>query len=183
MLLLDRKANFNILDFSKFVPNNTEVWATINQYPAHLDEYVKLSGPIYHANGKGIHSISTLPGSSGSGIIVNNKVAGVHVAGGGPAPIGYTGVFYNRNDAFNSNNKFELISLDEIERAGEHARRINNAELAILIEEYVELLKKGSEEYQWRNIIVGGVVTTVVACLGLYGCYRYGHRPPPQHTN
>ena len=145
--LINHKATFGILDFNKFIQEDTEVLATLNHYPAHLDRYVKLSGPIYYErniNGEssGIHGISTLPGSSGAGLIVDNMVAGVHVSGGKSAHM--TRVFFDASSgttAFGDGNTFELISLDEIKEAGEQAEKRNDIILLKLIKEYIGVCK------------------------------------------
>ena len=139
------KATFDILDFKNFqqTGQGNAINAEINQYPSFFEWYIKTVGSAYHENGEGYHYIPTLPGASGSAVIINGKVAGVHVSSGNGLPPNEVNIKYNNRNILVKNNIFELISLDEIKQ---EIAKLNNSKnkviLADLIRKYVAALDK-----------------------------------------
>jgi hypothetical protein len=134
------KVIFSILDFSKIQQSgqNNSVQVQINQYPAFFDWYIKGIGTAYHVNGTGYHDIPTLPGASGSGVIVNNNIVGVHVSSGNQVSKNVVNVQYKGREVLVENNIFELISLDDIEQENIKLSNSNNKPiLTELIQKYI----------------------------------------------
>ena len=139
------KAMFDILDFKNIQQpgQGNDVNAEINQYSTYFAWYIKTIGSAYHENGKGYHYIPTLPGSRGSAVVVNGKIAGVHTSSGRKLPDNEVNIRYNNNNILVENNIFELISLDEIKQ--ESIKLKNNTDktiLANLIQKYIDELNR-----------------------------------------
>ncbi len=145
----DNRIIHGILDFrnTQRSGKNNSVQVQINQYPDSFDWYIKTNGTAYHDDSKGYHYIPTLPGASGSGIVVDNNVIGVHVSSGIRVPLDVRNIQYNNRDLLVENNIFELISMDEIEQV---STRINNVNdriiLADLIRRYVNSMDRRIRE-------------------------------------
>ena len=141
------KITFDILDFKNFQQpgQGNRINAEINQYPTYFDWYIKTTGSAYHENGKGYHYIPTLPGASGSAVIINGKIAGVHVSSGNNLlpPNNKINIKYNNRNILVENNIFELISLGEIKQ---DIAKFNNGKdkviLANLVQKYIAKLQR-----------------------------------------
>jgi len=140
------KVIFSVLDFSKTQQSgqNNSAQIQVNQYPAFFDWYIKGIGTAYHVNGTGYHNIPTLPGASGSGIIINNNsIAGVHVSSGSQISQNVANIKYRGRDVLVENNIFELISLGEIKQ---EIVKLNNSKdkaiLANLVQKYIAKLQR-----------------------------------------
>jgi hypothetical protein len=144
-LFENNKATFGLLDLkkSKAPGKNNSIVATINQYPTFFDWYVKINGLVYHDGDIGYHNIPTLPGSSGSAIIVNNKIVGVHSDSGEKLSSGEE-VKYRGKNILVKDNRFDLISLEEIKDANNAVKKIRKAKdktvLTKLIQSYIDEL-------------------------------------------